>query len=146
MESSLELYNFFKKNWSLKRTIFTLKEKALVASGQGTASFQETALNQLDYSEKVTIKYFDNNFQTEAYQKYLYKYVPAKNKLEKYFENTSFFYTLDLKENTATGCHHCKDDLYKSYYRFLDPKSFELVYRVEGPKKSYLMETLYQRA
>jgi hypothetical protein len=46
---------------------------------------------------------------------------------------------------TSHSCHLCSADRYEGSFRFLLPETFEITYRVTGPKKDYTMVSRYSR-
>lgn len=63
--------------------------------------------------------------------------------LEVHFEDGRFFHKVPANGGEAT--HWCDPDTYKASYDFTDWPRFTVVWKVSGPKKSYLMKSRYQR-
>lgn len=55
------------------------------------------------------------------------------------------FQTFDLRSPAAAQVHLCGADMYTSSIERLESRKIEIVHRVKGPRKDYLMRTLYVR-
>lgn len=99
-------------------------EKSATSSASSDSSFS---------SEETTITAPTQEFMT--------------NSLFHKFNITSHVYTQSQRFFQFKALHLCKDDNYNVLYEFdLDkPDEFTIVYDVNGPKKNYLSETLFQK-
>lgn len=81
---------------------------------------------------------------------YLYRFRPGR--MEVLFDETAprLFQSVELigdaTEILGQGFHNCPPDVYVSNYRFLVPSGFSICHRVDGPRKSYDIETDFSRA
>jgi hypothetical protein len=94
------------------------------------------------YSEKVDLINLYLNIRSIGTQKYQYQYDALTDSISKYFEDGSYFYTLEIIKGGAKGRHLCRSDQYTSTYCFSDDK-FTLIYSVDGPHKCYKIITEY---
>ncbi|RNA34488.1 hypothetical protein BpHYR1_041743 [Brachionus plicatilis] len=148
--SAKYVFSLFQGTWLLKRTI--------VGHGvmKGKARFEKFGWNQpftkkLLYREDGVFELNDGN-KLDTYKEYLY--MLENEKLAVYFfENNKqdrLFHFLDFKhiDNDlllATAIHHCSLDIYNVKYEILSRNKFQIVYKVNGPEKNYVSQTLLTR-
>lgn len=80
----------------------------------------------------------------EGHRRYLW--VPAAGGIEAQFADGRAFHRIDLGGGTASARHPCGADLYDVQYEFVRWPVWSAVWRVRGPRKDYLMTTIYRRA
>ena len=61
------------------------------------------------------------------------------------FEDGRPFHPLVLDRESHGVVHPCVDDLYHGYFRVESESSFSTTWRVRGPNKDQLIETVYRR-
>ena len=61
------------------------------------------------------------------------------------FEDGRPFHRLDLGESLCEVRHSCRDDLYEGRIETGQPDSFRTIWKVRGPFKDQLIETVYRR-
>lgn len=62
------------------------------------------------------------------------------------FADGRFFHRFDPGEIAPKARHHCPPDIYEVTYDFADWPRWSSLWRVEGPRKSYLMRSEYRPA
>lgn len=127
--------------WNLSRRVSGQAEMS------GTAVFtpDETGLH---YHESGQITLLDG--QKLAFsRRYLYRFEGGS--MDVFFDEAEprLFQSVELTASdgqiTGQGFHNCPPDVYVSNYRFLLPTWFSIVHRVDGPRKSYSIETDFIR-
>ncbi len=61
------------------------------------------------------------------------------------FDDGRPFHRLDLEPGSCAVAHPCRDDLYRGRIAVEDQDNFRTTWRVEGPAKDQLIETVYRR-
>lgn len=114
---------------------------------QGTATFSDGADGNLAYHERGRVRLDAQEFEAE--RKYVFAARPAGFAV--YFAETPLrlFHEVELTlaNGTLSGqaTHLCAADLYRSRYVFLPDGRFTIDHEVTGPKKSYLLSTMFAR-
>jgi len=161
----MEVYEIFKElqgTWLFQRTLKSRNVDILLGTVHGIAAFTSSfAKDTLLYKEEgeFTISIGE---KFKAYREYFYIYNQLTDKIQKNFSvngnNTGLFYFLSFqqpmtqKNLAATGEHLCRQDLYEAAYQFFKTEGvegfnkFTLAYRVKGPNKNYVMETIFERS
>jgi len=149
--NSLKAFNLMKGSWNMYRTITSPKFQPMTGAGKAVfEQFQENK-NALLYKEELILQLSSESIN--AKREYIFRLI--EDDVSVYFnENPErFFYTLKFAPKTpservfdqAGGEHLCGNDNYKASYNFFDNDNFELIYKVVGPQKDYIMTTKYSR-
>ena len=117
------------------------------ADMRGTAVFTPDGadLRYLESGQMVL-----RNGQTlEFSRRYVYRFHPGR--MEVFFDEPvlRLFQSVELLGDSAQvigqGFHNCPPDVYASNYRFSLPTGFSITHRVDGPRKSYDIQTEFTR-
>ncbi|WP_213805836.1 DUF6314 family protein [Granulicella sp. dw_53] len=104
--------------------------------------------NRVAYRESGEVKLLDGQ-RVRGEQKYLYE--SMQNGFAVYFHDTGLlFHQVGLTAGEdgvwqGNAHHDCKDDVYDSEYVFGRDGTFEVQHQVRGPKKDYVIKTVYRR-
>lgn len=127
--------------WRLSRRVSGQAEMS------GTAVFAPEG-EGLRYHESGELQLPDG--QKLAFSRnYLYRFV--EDRIEIMFDEPEprLFQSVKLIHSagqiTGQGFHNCPPDVYVSVYRFSLPTDFSIVHRVDGPRKSYDIESDFTR-
>jgi len=149
--NSVKAFNQMGGSWNLYRTISSPKFQPM--TGAGKAIFDKYKdPNSLLYKEELILNLPSESIN--ASKEYIFRLID--NDVSVFFHETPerFFYTLkfapkipssDKVFDQAGGEHLCGNDNYTASYNFFDNDNFELIYKVVGPKKDYIMTTKYKR-
>lgn len=142
--NTLEVFRNLPGIWQFNRTILNH------GSVSGHAHFIPIQPFLLHYKEQGVFTTQDKEFQ--ASREYSYYYEAKTDKISvSFIENgrpTYLFHELNFAaphSAMATGEHLCNQDMYYATYTFIDPNTFRINYRVEGPTKNYISDTLFRR-
>jgi hypothetical protein len=123
-------------NWSFKREI----------SGQGEslgkASFTKISSDTLLYREDALFKSL-SGATFKNFQEYHYRLQDGKICI--YFTDGRLLHPLELEGGKAKAHHLCGCDVYDAEYHFDLPERFTLCYKVQGPKKGFVIATQMSR-
>lgn len=128
-------------HWRIDRT---MDGRALM---QGAASFSATR-EGLAYHERGQITLASGVFDAER----RYVFGPLPQGFSVWFAETParLFHEIELvaRDGALVGeaVHPCGDDIYTSRYVFRDDGAFTTAHIVRGPRKDYVLETMYRRA
>jgi Family of unknown function (DUF6314) len=115
---------------------------------KGLATFTANDDASLTYHERGRVHLADGQ-GFEAERRYLYRASPAGFTVFFFEEPSRLFHDVRLEEThgrlISRASHRCKDDLYLSRYAFLPDGTFFIRHAVSGPRKSYTLETSYDR-
>lgn len=145
MSSAKKAFSFLEGKWGLIRStngFGSMKGEALFMPLLGAPSFlsyREEGIFETLYGEGLLF-----------YREYMYVlndeeidiYFASHQKKQHLFHTLSF---LPHKNSCSASVHLCGKDLYVPTYTFLDKDSFALEYRVKGPKKDLIIQSLFQR-
>jgi hypothetical protein len=85
----------------------------------------------------------------DAERRYLYRARPDGFAVFFFEQPSRLFHDVRLERAhgglKSTASHRCKDDVYRSRYEFLPDGTLLIRHEVSGPRKSYTLETSYQR-
>lgn len=76
-------------------------------------------------------------------RRYLWR--QAGGRIEVLFPDMRPFHSIPLGDPRPDATHHCPPDIYRVAYDFADPAAWTATWRVEGPRKSYVMESDFRR-
>jgi len=155
--NSAEIFKRFPGLWNFTRIAKSKTPNLPSGTIEGQASFTEAGTDALHYQETGRFSP-DVGDALEVRMEYFYYLNTQENRIEKYFakdgQKTGLFYALKFSQGRspsleATGDHLCIADTYKASYQFPSPndddfKSFRLTYTVNGPKKDYTTETIFE--
>ena len=136
--------------WKIYRTIQEAPKNMIPGEGKAIFTSDSKDPNVLFYKEDLYL--LANSEKIDVSKEYIFRYIG--NNISVFFKEQPerFFYTLEFenlseidKVITAKAEHLCIKDTYKAYYKFFDNNKFELSYQVKGPKKDYIMTTMYDR-
>lgn len=139
-----KLYQYLQGEWRFYRTI----EPHGHAQGIAQFSPMDNQENCLYYQEHG--QFFQNEQQYFKMQRD-YIYVCAENTIDIYHARTGiqgdFFLKVVFESYTtaAIATHLCQQDLYQATFSLINEQNFQVEYRVNGPKKNYLIHTKYQK-
>lgn len=136
--------------WGLQRQVISTSG-ALIATMEGTASFSPCLNDTNQYYEEGALKMDDADQPPIVFsRKYIYRDEPGglaiyfdENPL-RLFQIILFTAVGDILEGSAT--HLCLRDIYNSHYQMRFPDTFQILHQVEGPRKSYTINTVYKRS
>ncbi len=132
--------NLLQSQWTLKRTIAD-ELSELPATMTGQAFFKPTPTpNVYKYSEKGLLVV--GTYKGPFNKTYVVKLVDSYQ-LDFYFDETSFFHTLNLREPGVPVTHQCGEDLYQATYSFALPAQWGVTWVIKGPSKNLKIKTTY---
>jgi uncharacterized protein DUF6314 len=115
---------------------------------KGIATFSANGDGSLTYHERGRVHLADGQ-EFEAERRYLYRASPGGFAVFFFEEPARLFHEIRLEEAhggmMSEASHLCKEDLYRSRYVFLADGTFLIRHEVSGPRKSFTLETLYDR-
>ena len=79
-----------------------------------------------------------------AHRSFRYSF-PEASRAEVFFADGRPFHSMDLTAGESCFNHSCPPDVYEGSCRLISPETWQLRWRVTGPKKDLLLETSYQR-
>ena len=99
------------------------------------------------YSESGILT-LQNQTPLKSERRYLWS--PTSNGFDIHFEDGQFFHSFDLPETSgmnrsATAHHWCDPDDYNVQYNLHNFPDWSSIWQVKGPRKSYKLESKYQR-
>jgi hypothetical protein len=137
--------------WSIDRSI------ELGGRFEGRAVFRPDGPDRLAYEEQGAMILTDGS-RFEAARRYVYDWIGDRSdgRIVVRFDDGpnrgNVFLNLDLRpaDNAAEpiearDSHLCGEDVYDAAYRFVDAGRFEFTCRVHGPRKDYVLRTVYGR-
>ena len=143
---SEKIFFFLEGKWTLNRStngfgdMTGLATFSLISKRNSTLLYREDGIFTTLHQEKLLF-----------YKEYIY--CLHQGVIEVYFSSLqkkqNLLHTLTFSQNSddcsAIGTHHCKHDLYKAIYTFVDMNTFTLRYDVQGPQKKLIIETHFTR-
>ncbi len=129
----------FKGLWCFKRQVTGLFPEGITFQGQGYFLASDRPHQRLYKEEGVyTRRCQEIPFQNQ----YLYE-VGSPQHCRVLFPDGRLFYELS---NLSQDIQHiCGEDQYRGRFEVLTPEQWQLSWRVAGPRKSYEIQTFYQR-
>lgn len=128
--------------WSVDRSVDP------AGSFAGVATFLPRPDGALDYEERGEMRVGTGSFRAGR----RYVFAPREHGFAVYFDGVPrrLFHEVDLHRDaagalTGSATHLCGADTYCSTYWF-ETDRLEIEHRVSGPRKNYVMTTLYTRA
>jgi len=135
-----DLKAFLAGRWHLTRRI---SDHRGWASGRftGEAAFMPFG-GGLRYDERGSLTM--GGRRHPATRAYVYSF-DTPRQAEVWFDGGGYFHSLDLGEGRWRVRHACADDLYEGAFRVHRGDAWTAVWRVSGPRKSYVIRTRYDR-
>ncbi len=121
--------------WIFTRTIHHAQGEVNLVDG--AASFQKSA-DGLIYDEVGVLRIQEREFRAE--RRYIWREIAGGYAVS--FEDGSPFHEFHFSNPQAT--HFCRPDHYEVHYHF-DNERWDCEWRVQGPRKDYVMKTWYER-
>lgn len=136
-----DLRAFLSGSWQVDRS---LRDDRLGVTGTftGTAVFTPEAAGRLRYRERGTLRFGAHTGAAE--QQHLYAF-PAPHRAEVHFRDDRPFHVLDLRTGCTRVVHHCGADVYAGRFCVTGPGSWQVEWRVTGPRKDQHIRTRYRR-
>ena len=133
--TELRTLSDFEGAWALHRRISP--RQGVGAIFEGTAVWSRIK-DGLAYVETGLIQ-LEGQMPMQAERRYFWS-----EDLCVYFEDGRFFHTVPSQGGQSD--HWCDPDMYIGTYDFTRWPDFEVTWQVTGPKKDYLLQTLYTRS
>jgi hypothetical protein len=135
--------------WGLARLVGQwriVREIAGQGSMSGVAVFERMADGRVLYRESAEL-WLHNGTRLFGKQRYFYQAIDGSFAVYFYETGELFekvrFAAKSGGEYVAAAQHLCKEDRYVSEYRFLEDGRFSIRHVVRGPRKDYVVETVY---
>lgn len=133
-------FHDFSGDWQLSRRIEHVNEPSADFSGKAV-------LNRVKggywYRE-------DGQLQIEGHASFTaerrYMWVDDGARVKVLFEDGRPFHHIDLSHDQPSDIHHCDPDIYDVRYDFAGWPQWCCVWRVSGPRKDYVMTSVYMRS
>ncbi|WBU64963.1 DUF6314 family protein [Paracoccus aerodenitrificans] len=129
----MDLLSRFLGRWRLRRDISTgarFEGTALISrSGQGAAYAEEGQL------------LLPGQVQLRATRDFIWR--QEAGVIAVFFPDGRFFHSFDPDAPTPRARHHCAPDIYDVAYDFSGWPVWSSVWHVEGPRKSYVIRSVY---
>lgn len=141
-----ELFNMLPGKWQYSRKVTNHKDPSLSGEGHGKCEFVSVDEYDLLYAETGTFN-TENGHPLKTFNSYFYVFNANTSTLEKHFVNDTntkgkLFYILS---EDKTASHLCGQDTYKASYEVSKPSEFIITYSVAGPRKDYVLRTLFTK-
>jgi len=135
----LSLYDILHGNWSINRVIddHRAEQRGIFT---GTAQFSDHSAILL-YAETGELRFAGTQMRAER----RYRWHCVGNQADVFYEDGSFFHRLTATDRAASAEHLCGDDLYRGEYIFRSADTWDVAWRVNGPRKAYTSVTTYRR-
>ena len=136
-----DLLDFLLGSWALDRR---LVDGRLGAEGrfEGVARFTPEGPGAAAYREEGTVRFLDH---VGAAHRDLRCTAVAEGSVAFSFPDGRAFHLLELRPEGYEAEHRCGEDRYLGRFLLLDEGEWRATWRVEGPRKSLLLEGAYRR-
>ena len=137
------LWAFLRGEWTLQRTIHdarTASAGPLIVEGR--VSFADTLDGSFTFTEKGTLR--QNGAAMPVEQGYVFRRVNDYT-ASVHFRDGRHFHDLDLRTGECSVVHACEKDTYEGYYGARTLDCLSVRWRVTGPEKNYVSETVLTR-
>ena len=129
----------FAGEWQIDRQIIDMM-------GQSEGTFQGTAAisasdDGMYYLEQGVLRM--GNSALSATRSYVWR--DAEHGISVFFDDGRPFHDIRLVGETAAAAHFCDPDQYDVSYDFSDWPVWTANWRVRGPRKDYVMRSIYRR-
>ncbi len=143
------IFQQLKGSWELSRNIKNFLQPSLSGTVVGTACFDALNSTELSYIENGTYT-LDTGSNTKISKKYIYKLLEAEQTIAIIDEQQNLLFKLVFATDAkASAQHQCIQDNYIANMHILSSTnnydSFRLEFKVKGPTKSYIANTIYKR-
>ena len=132
--------DYFAGSWAYLRLLHD-RRQACSGSILGCCIFRPDG-GELLYQECGALAFA--GARSTARRSYRYRF-PEAARAEVFFTDGRPFYGMDLAAGESRFSHACPPDLYEGSCRLVSAETWQLTWRVAGPKKDLLLETSYQR-
>ena len=136
---NINFENLFKGRWHFKRQVRGVFPDKLSFQGQGYFTASAPPSQRL-YKEEGA--YTQKNQEIPFQNTYLYE-VKTPQECRVLFPDGRLFYEISSQSQEIE--HLCGEDKYQGHFEALTPNQWQLFWRVTGPRKSYEIQTFYQR-
>lgn len=126
--------------WRIERVITDLKGPD--GAFAGFARFEAGGADALDYVEEGTLSLPDTAMKATRRYRWL---IPAALTAEVYFDDGRFFHSIRVQAGQAQTRHFCAPDTYSVAYAFTGKDRWTQQWRVSGPRKDYISDTVFCR-
>lgn len=116
---------------------------------RGKASFVRGPQEEKNYAYREEGRYIPSSLKEVSFFKE-YVYSLNQDVIEIYgalqAKKIGFLHTLEFGGSSiGTGAHACGSDMYYATCERITETCFRLLYKVEGPRKKYVINTLFER-
>jgi hypothetical protein len=142
MDYSAQRFFSFEGRWTFIRSVNASEIM------RGTAVFHPIDKRSSSYSYQEEGTYIAEHLaELSFFREYIY--FLENETIDIYFafqkKKREFFHTLAFTTpDQACGIHHCACDIYKATYTFLKNDTFIVQYDVKGPKKDFVIQTVFK--
>ncbi|GGF06637.1 hypothetical protein SAMN05443634_1136 [Chishuiella changwenlii] len=150
MYTNKPILSFLLGDWTIYREIYS--DELLSGQAEGYVTFEESESNSLSYTEKGETYFFDIKKLIPFQKKFLYEF--SLDTLTVYFadgvDNGKIYqhYALEDFQNKkveSSEKHFCGNDIYQSYYVIKSDEEFFMKTIINGPKKNFIIDTLFEK-
>lgn len=127
--------------WRLTRRI--LHDDGTENRLEGTATFSRSGKRLIQVEEGL-LSGLPGQPSLKASRRYVWTL--ERGRIEVLFGDMRPFHTIPVGVARPETTYLCPPDRYTVSYDFSDPAAWSSLWRVEGPKKSYVMESLFSQA
>lgn len=148
MSQVANIFHSLEGQWNLYRTIKG------IGSVMGIAKFQKNCTDNtlLHYREDGIFTNQVEGTSNKIYRDYLYCFQNDEISVFYAEKSKGLLHTLEFNSTsfslppiTATAKHLCGCDAYNATYEFNLPDEFSMTYAVNGPKKDYIISSIFKR-
>ena len=135
-----DLKRYFEGAWTVERTV---RDRRAASDGtfRGEATFMPTR-EGLRYDETGRLELPGYTDDVSRCYRWI---IDDPHRAAILFEDGRPFHALDLTNGEDRVRHLCGDDVYDGIYAVEDDGNWQLAWRIEGPRKSLLIESRYTR-
>ncbi len=136
----LSLHAYLADDWHLARRIDDRHTKTAMHF-TGTARFETMDATTLLYSEEGRLQ--NGALTLNASQRYRWLFDPGGADVQ--FSDGRAFHRVAPRDNRASAYHDCTPDRYDVRYRFETQDRWYQHWTVTGPRKNYILESVFTR-
>ena len=125
--------------WRLERRIVHSDDSEFKFEGE--ARFARSG-KRLIHDEEGLLSGVPGQEPIRATRRYIW--MREGDRIEVHFHDMRPFHTIPMGAEAPETTYLCSPDRYRVSYDFSDMKAWRATWKVEGPKKSYVMESLYR--
>lgn len=138
--AGLTSLNVLEGRWRLTRLI--VHEDGTEHRFDGTARFRRSGKRLIEDEDGV-LRGLPDATEMKATRRYVW--TQDKSRIEVLFDNMRPFHTIPTGVARPETTYLCPPDRYRVSYDFSSQRHWTSVWRVEGPKKSYVMTSEFRR-